>query len=104
MTQEQQTKLEQLASDYGNRCMSTASTDGFEAGAQTILDNPQEWDLVRYEDYLKHSKRTLSENERYREALESIANAEDLGIEVDPLGIALLMKKRAKEALKNVES
>lgn len=53
MTQEQQTKLEQLASDYGNRCMSTASTDGFEAGAQTILENPGEWGLCQKDDVAK---------------------------------------------------
>lgn len=63
---------------------------GYKAGAQTILENPEEWDLVRYEDYLKHSKRTLSENERYREALDKITQ-----VSGNPISSGI-----AKEALK----
>ena len=64
-----------------------------------------------YDDYLTPRIKMLlmddvakiyaeSQNTKYREALERIANADDKGIEFGPLDIARLMKNCAKEALK----
>src|SRR5690606_9826857 len=73
---------------------------GYIAGAKAILDNPIEWDLVRYEDYLKHSNHTLAENERYREALEKIEEECLCGPRSRLPKKVLIMLEIAKEALK----
>lgn len=86
MNQEQQTKLEQVAQRKWEEDQATNPTPvnphayvyGFKAGAQTILDNPQEWGLacMKASDkcWYEVSRDLYGENQRYREALERAYN------------------------------
>lgn len=82
------TKLQQEASDYKDGLMfrdtdwDTAVIRAFKAGAQTILENPGDFGLVRQEDVdagirlrIDQVKATDELIAKYREALERIANS-----------------------------
>lgn len=108
MTQEQQQKLEQAAfeaarsTEQRDKPINTAiershAVKWFKAGAQTILDNPSEWDLIKWEDYLKYNQHFQSQLSRYREALERIANANVILYDV-------FARNVAKEALKQQDN
>lgn len=106
MTQEQQTKLEQAAFEAAksveqrDKPISTAIERShvakwFKIGAQTILDNPQEWfPPVQYWQLRDENERLQSQLSRYREALERIYNQMDKGISANNCATI------AKEALK----
>lgn len=115
MTRDQYTKVGVAAHDAWEEDAKTnpkpvnphAYVYGFKAGAQTILDNPQEWGLMPildsmqaiedsdsdWEDALSGLKAQLS---RYREALEKIAN--DSGCHLEEC------IRIAKEALKQQDN
>ena len=114
MTQEQKDKLEQAALDCPN-IVGNFEQQAFFTGAQTILDNPQEWGLMPildsmqaiedsdsdWEDALSGLKAQLS---RYREALESIATRWNKVAEHNEMRTALhLIQQDVFEALKNNE-
>lgn len=102
MTRDQYTKVGVAAHDAWEEDAKTnpihvnphAYVYGFKQGAQAILDDPSEWDLIKWEDYLKYNRHFQSQLSRYREALEEISNAETGGYEFEGL------VDIAKEALK----
>lgn len=84
---EQKDKLEQSAQRKWEEDQATNPTPvnphayvyGFKAGAQTILENPVEWELIAKRDVLSdieslelEHKLVLSQLAKYREALERI--------------------------------
>ena len=100
MTNEQKKALEEAAEQDG-----TVTTYSYIRGAQTVLDNPQEWfPPVQYWQLRDENERLQSELSRYRTALE------DVDIELSHEGYANssgegVDKARTiiKEALKNNE-
>lgn len=106
MTTEQKEKLEQAYEFHakeGTVIRYTDSLSTFLIGAQTILDNPQEWfPPVQYWQLRDENERLQSQLTKYREALE------DVDIELSHEGYANssgegVDKARTiiKEALKN---
>ena len=77
MTNEQKKALEEAAEQDG-----TVTTYSYIRGAQTILDNPEEWGLVEKRlvdagiqlriETVKSCEEVHSRNEKYREVLEAI--------------------------------
>lgn len=79
MTQEQQTKLEQTYEFHakeGTVIRETDSLSTFLIGAQTILDNPDEWGLQDIEDsdeeWCEVVDSFKQERDHYRRALEDV--------------------------------
>lgn len=110
MTQEIKLKLEQAAETAWEQDQKTnpspvnphAYVYGYKAGAQIILENPEEWGLVgmKASDKCWHevSRDLYAENQRFREALEKIVNQFE---NFDPAPYReTVMYKIAKEALK----
>lgn len=103
MTQKIKERLEQAAETAWEQDQKTnpspvnpyAYVYGFKAGAQTILENPQDWGLT-YPHSQKLAEEVLameSQLTKYREALERIANDPTCYFE-------LCVRLLAKEALK----
>ena len=94
MTNEQKKALEEAAEQDG-----TVTTYSYIRGAQTVLDNPQEWfPLVEDWQLRDENKRLQSELSRHRTALEEIeSNCDNQNPTHE------VFWKIAKEALKNNE-
>ena len=73
MTQEQKDKLELAAEKWYGNTPGDRTKNVFKHGAQTVLDNPQEWlPPVQYWQLRDENKRLQSQLSRYREALEDV--------------------------------
>lgn len=103
MTQEQQTKLEGLSEEYANGFKNLFAIT--KSNLKTILDNYHDYGLQsmeKYKDMVQANVRLGAENQRLREALESIATRWNKVAEHNEMRTALhLIQQDVFEALKN---
>ena len=110
MTPQQKEQIEKAAKQrfYSSRDHFPigAKRMGFIEGAKAVIEHPQKYDLcdklkqIQAEQMSKDNLRLIMENNRYKEALERIANTPTIDVKMYPFNWAYEFHNIANSALK----